>query len=207
MMPVAWGIAPVLGENEPVSFEERSIDANTFENDPGIDGGQVAIDEIGGHISTCHLYSTTSLPEARKKPGGSDALFNKIGIISKIRAGTMKPRTIHDTKRSRCKAYTAKCRRMFLPRLLDAVPQFPTLMALSMRCPDVDTELFVTNSTEAFRQIPLHPSERKFFAENAIARWSETFPDIPTHGPRKSVHTFVLGEIGRTIDAAHAVLL
>ena len=98
------------------------------------------------------------------KVGGSDPVLKKIGIISKIRLGKLKRRMILDTIRSRIKACTAKFQRVILLRLLDAVAQFLALMALSMGCPDVEIELFVLNFTEAFWQIPFHPSERKFFA-------------------------------------------
>lgn len=100
MMPAASGIFPDSEENQPESIDEVAIDINTSENYHGTDGDQVAIDEIDGHITAGHLFSTTSLPEARSELGGAEPVLNKIGIVSKVRARKVKRRMILDTKKS-----------------------------------------------------------------------------------------------------------
>jgi hypothetical protein len=87
-----------------------------------------------------------------------------LGIITKIRAGKVKKRMILDTSASDVKSSTRKGQRVILPRLLDAINQTLTLMALVFDMCNMGTDLFVLDFTEAFWQMPLHSSERKFFA-------------------------------------------
>lgn len=92
---------------------------------------------------------------------------------------------------------------MILPRLLDVVSQFLAHMTLPMGWPNAETDLFVLDFTYVFCQIPLHPSERKFLAAMIVRDRTKHFLIF---GSRQSLRTVVLGEVGRTPDAAYSVL-
>ena len=88
MMLAVAGRFSVLEENEPESFEEVTTDIHTFENYPGIDDDQAAIDEIDGHIIAGHLYATTSLSEARMKLGGAELALPRLVSSPRSRRGS-----------------------------------------------------------------------------------------------------------------------
>ena len=136
MMPAASRIFPELHENEPEFFQDVYTDIESFTNCPGIDDDLVAIEEIDGRIQAGHLFATTSLTEAEAKLGVAGPILNKFGIISKIRAVKMKRCMVHGTKKSWIMMRTAKCQRVILPSLLDAVSQLLCLMTIALlhRC-------------------------------------------------------------------------
>jgi hypothetical protein len=92
---------------------------------------------------------------------GAEPVLNKVGVITKERAGKVKKRIILDTKVAGTKECSAKHQRVLLPRLLDAILQ--ALILYDQCGPGESMDWFVLDFTEAFWQIPLHPSERRFF--------------------------------------------
>ena len=73
----------------------------------------------------------------------------------------VKKRIILDTKVSGLKNCSAKHQRVLLPRLLDAIVQG---LRLYSKCSQHEQmEFFVLDFSEAFWQVPLAPSERRFF--------------------------------------------
>ena len=103
-----------------------------------------------------------SLEELAQLVGG-DPILNKVGIITKERAGVVKRRLILNTKLSNVKSASRKCQRVILPRLLDAVLRTLALMSCIVGL-GISIDLLVLDFTEAFWQIPIAPEERRFFA-------------------------------------------
>ena len=116
--------------------------------------------EVKGHLMKGHLKAFTSI-EGLHNFLGEQPILNKIGLIVKTRNGVTKTRMILDTKVSNLKSCSKKSQRVLLPRLLDAVVQ--GLDNLSSCTDRESVDWFVLDFSEAFWQIPLEPTERKFF--------------------------------------------
>ena len=61
-----------------------------FANYPGVEEDDTAEQEIVKHINAGRLAAFNTIEETRKALGGNDPILNKIGIITKERAGTIK---------------------------------------------------------------------------------------------------------------------
>lgn len=159
--PNACGIFPELHDEPEQSVNTVFTDYDTFANYAGVEDDEVALEDVQKHIAKGHLKSFDSLDDLRVFLGGADPILNKIGIISKERAGVVKKRMILDTKVSGLKSRSAKHQRVLLPRLMDAIMQG---LSLQSKCnEDQDMEWFVLDFVEAFWQVPLAPAERRFF--------------------------------------------
>ena len=90
---------------------------------------------------------------------GEGVVLNKLALLSKLKAdGTTKHRLVWDLRRSGVNLAVRQGERVVLPRLSDVVADLRELASL-------DTERMVllgTDVSEAFHQIPLHESERRF---------------------------------------------
>ena len=82
--PLSAGIFPELQEEEPTPYDNIATDFSTFDNYAGIEGDQIAIDEIDAHIAQGHLFATTSLAEATLMLDGEEPILNKIGSSLKF---------------------------------------------------------------------------------------------------------------------------
>jgi hypothetical protein len=91
------------------------------------------------------------------------AILNKLGLIIKVRQGISKARMILDTKESGVKRITGKFQRVTLPRLLEGVLQMLLMLSFVTTAAADATAAFVLDFTEAFWQMPIHPSERKYY--------------------------------------------
>ena len=136
-------------------------DFETNSNYTGVEGDDVAMQDIQHHIDMGHLKAFDTEAQLRDLLDGRAPILNKICIISKERAGVVKKRMILDTKVSGLKKCSAKHQRVLLPRLLDAVIQ---ALRLYDKCEQHEQmEFFVLDFSEAFWQVPLAPCERRYF--------------------------------------------
>ena len=126
-VPEPCGIFPCLDDVAGLSPEQLSCDIESFQNYPGVDGDDDAIEDIVEHIAKGHLKAFASVEELRNFLG-SEPILNKIGIITKERAGIVKKRMTLDTKVAGTKECSAKHERVLLPRLLDAIMQAMVLL-------------------------------------------------------------------------------
>ena len=92
--------------------------------------------------------------------------------------GTMKHRTIMDSRRSGVTAASKKMYRAVLPRHTDMVHDILDLLSKAKPAEDID--LLVLDAVDAFWQIPLHEAERKYYC--GILR-------LPSGGARYLVYT------------------
>ena len=95
--PLASGIFSGIQGQDPEPYGLLHIDLESFSNYPGIYTDEVAIEEFDAHIAAGHLFATYSIDEVREHLGGEEPVLNKIGIITKMRAGTIKKRITRDT--------------------------------------------------------------------------------------------------------------
>ena len=173
MEPKSCGIFPDLHDSPEESVDSISTDFESFSNYSGVEGDDVAIQDIKHHISKGHLMAFDSEAELRVFLDGQEPVLNKIGIISKERAGIVKKRMILDTKVSGLKKCSAKHQRVLLPRLLDAVLGG---LQLNAKCKNSEQmEWFVLDFSEAFWQVPLAASERRFFCAKLAIDGKEQF--------------------------------
>lgn len=135
-------------------------DYSSFVNYAGVDTDGTAEKEVRAHLQKDHLKAFDTLEELRAFLGEAPIL-NKIGLIIKTRCGITKTHMILDTKVSSLKECSTKSQRVLLPRLLDAIVQ--ALEVYSKCTLEEDLEFFVLDFSEAFWQVPLEPSERRFF--------------------------------------------
>ena len=93
---------------------------------------------------------------------GGSPVFSKFACITKTRVdGTVKRRIILDSKKSAVTAASRKQYRSVLPRATDFVTD---LLALQATAPEYqEVEIFICDADDAFWQIPLHESERRFY--------------------------------------------
>ena len=82
-----------------MDYNDIETGEESFSNYNGVDYNPIAIDELKEHIKLGHLKESNSLKEVEEFVGGS-AVFSKIGIVTKVRAGKTTHRMILDTKAS-----------------------------------------------------------------------------------------------------------
>ena len=158
MEPEACGIFPATDDSAEFDPEELMMDYRAFNNIAGVEEGETAERTVKAYLGKDYLKSFNTVQELQEFVGHASPILNKIGIISK----KGKDRMILDTKASRIKQCSAKYQRVILPRLLDAIISALKLLAT---CKGHESlSFFVLDFTEAFWQIPLSPSERRFFA-------------------------------------------
>ena len=95
-------------------------------------------------------------------------ILSKIGMITKVRNGVTKIRTILDTKESGVTWITSKTQRVILPRLMDAVLRMLFLLSV-LNSPGETVGSFVLDFSDAFWQIPIAVNEHKYLYASIIA--------------------------------------
>ena len=97
-------------------------------------------------------------PQVEKALGTEEIVMNRLALISKLKPdGTLKHRLVWDLRRSGVNMAILQGERVVLPRLLDLVKDVRQIASES-------TPIFLmgTDVTEAFHQVPLHPSEQAY---------------------------------------------
>ena len=123
------------------------------EDEPGIVDKLLQEQAAKGH---CKFFETYE--ELLDYLGVDDVVLSKLALISKDRPdGTTKHRLIWDLLRSDVNAATSLFERIILPRLQDAVEDAQHLLRTGS-----EIEWMVLDIADAFHNVPLHPSERKY---------------------------------------------
>ena len=90
---------------------------------------------------------------------GDGVVFNKLALLSETKSdGTVKHRLVWDLRRSGVNLAVKQGERVVLPRLSDVVADLRELSAPGKE----DAFMLGTDVSEAFHQVPLHPSERRY---------------------------------------------
>ena len=88
--------------------------------------------------------------------------MNKFACILKTKLdGTTKRRITMDSKQSMVTAASRKQYKASLPRATDLISDILALLAAAK--PEEQVEAMVLDAEDAFWQVPLHPSERRFY--------------------------------------------
>ena len=97
-------------------------------------------------------------PQVEKALGTEEIVMNRLAFISKSKPdGSWKHRLVWDLRRSGVNMPILQGGRVVLPRLLDLVRDVQQIATES-----TPTFLMGTDVTEAFHQVPLHPSEQAY---------------------------------------------
>jgi len=169
------GIFPQAVVPPYMGHESLQCDIQNFRNYKGVEESDITETELQGRLDKKHLAAFGSPEELREFVGG-EPILSKLGLITKVRNGVSKSRMILDTKESWVKHATWKAQRVILPRLFDAVLRLLALMAISFQLglpPNVES--FVLDFTDAFWQIPLLPSEYRFYCATAQLKGMRTY--------------------------------
>ncbi len=110
---------------------------------------------------------------------GDGVVLNKLAVLSKTKSdGTVKHRLVWDLRRSGVNLAVKQGERVVLPRLSDVVADLRELAA-----PGKDEAFMLgTDVSEAFHQVPLHPSERRYTVASLGGRFS-SFSRCWSSGP------------------------
>ena len=142
-------------------------DFDTFENHGHLDDNQEAVDMIYGFADKGFLHRCKTLDECISYLGGQQPVLSKFACLSKTKfdanSGKMrhKLKVIMDSKRSGVKAASARKFKAVLPRITDAI--HAALDLLDSRESGELLEFLVVDAEDAFWQLPLRVSERRFF--------------------------------------------
>ena len=182
----AWLVegAP-LGINRPISrtgvfppVPDRSVDAGylsrlvlgpsgwvnyrSAESEPDL-----TLSLLDSMVTHHWAESYDSWAQAEKALGTSKIVLNKLALISKARAdGTLKHRLVWDLRRSGVNMAILQGERVVLPRLADLVRDVQHVSRTSTQ-----VYLMGTDVSDAFHQVPLHPSEQAFTVASVAGRF------------------------------------
>lgn len=87
LKPKDCGIFPTLDDSPELSAEDIATDFGTFANYSGVEGDAAAEDEISARIEQGYIKAFDTIAELTEFLSGARPVLNKIGIISKERAG------------------------------------------------------------------------------------------------------------------------
>ena len=126
-----------------------------------MDNDPTSIDEVlslaspeKGFLMVFHSY------EACVGYLGAPPVLSKFAVLTKEKDGRVKKRTILDAKASGITAGSQKMYRAIYPRAADVIND---ILELGSAVSEGGTELFVLDLVDAFWQVPLRLSERRFF--------------------------------------------
>ena len=155
------GVLEQVEPQTPLDCDTLSVDADTFSNYSGVEDDPEALSVIDGYIQKGWVLEYSSLDELRRNVQGEPVL-NKFACIKKIKPdGTTKRRIIMDSKRSSVTDASKKMYKAVLPRATDLIHDSLSLIASAATADDV--EILVSDAEDAFWQVPLHSSERRFY--------------------------------------------
>jgi len=126
------------------------------------DNLEVAVEKFKESTDKGYVKAFTSFNDLRAFLDGENPVFSVMHVLSKTKSGQTKHRIIPDCKKAGSSRSSRRSERTLLSRVTDAVSD-----AMEMATDDAgenDTMPFgVLGFTDAFRMIPLHKSERRFF--------------------------------------------
>ena len=155
---------PDSDETPAGSVHELQTDYDQFVNYKGVENNAELDDQIRNFISEGYVGTCDSLKLLAKIVGGAPIL-NKIGCVTKIRAGVRKDRVILDAKQSRVSKVAGLPKRVELPRMVDII--FEALELMADLTGDEALEAFILDFSNAYWTMPLHRREWRYFC----AKW------------------------------------
>ena len=149
-----WNIFPLIEDEKPLNFEDLESDPLSFANYQSMEDEILSL--------SCHKYlATFDTYEECVSFLGAKPILSRFALLTKEKGGIVKKRTILDAKQSGVSTSAKKMFRVILPRPSDVIND---ALHLSSKCVDGEAvEFFVLDFSDAFWNIPLKHSERKFF--------------------------------------------
>ena len=92
---------------------------------------------------------------------GSEPILSRFRVLKRCKGGRLKKRVVLDVKESRVTSITRRTHRVVHPRISDAIAD--ALEMMSHLEPGQEVERLVLDFVDAFWNVPLRQSERRFF--------------------------------------------
>ena len=163
------GVLEATQDDQPIESDSLASDPQSFVNYKGVEEDPEAVEILDTYIRRGWLHEFRTLSQLTSYVGG-DPVFNKFASIIKQKPdGSVKRRIIMDSNQWSVTAASRKMYKAVLTRATDLVNDILALLAL--RCPDQDLDACVLDAEDAFWQVPLHPTERRFYC--AVLRRSD----------------------------------
>lgn len=168
LRPDLDGLFPLVTDDDPrFQWESLSTDYLEFTNYSGVEENPEAAKAISAYISKGYLSVHDNLSSCRDELGGEEPVLSRLGCIVKRKVNEFgveieKTRIISDAKQSGVTSATERRYKSILPRIVDAVHDILSLMS-TIKPGEIVTQM-IADICDAFWLIPLHQTERKFFA-------------------------------------------
>ena len=157
---------PRVPPDATLSPDELESCPDSFSNHGDVDQDEVALDIINGYIKRGWLAEFSTYEQLQQYVGGTPIL-NKFACLLKEKWDTTtgqwitKRRLIMDSKRSFVKEASNREYKSILPRVHDAASDVMALMNDAQ--PEQNVQMLVLDASEAYWNIPLRRSERRFY--------------------------------------------
>ena len=170
--PLLAGVFPLaqLNDEDVLEPEDLEGDVEIFRNYAGMDEDENVWSQVHEFVEKGFLKAFDSLPECEEYLGGTPVL-SRFGQVTKVRFGKLKRRLILDVKQSRVKEGTRKVHRVPLPRATDVVYDIMDMLHKHPLGTDEQLDLLVLDFVDAFWNVPLMASERRFFVCKLRSRY------------------------------------
>ena len=166
------GVFPLAQPSDEDVLEPEDLegDVEIFRNYAGMDEDENVWSQVHEFVEKGFLKAFDSLHECEVYLGGTPVL-SRFGQVTKVRFGKLKRRLILDVKQSRVKNGTRKVHRVPLPRATDVVCDIMDMLHRHPLGTDEQLDLLVLDFVDAFWNVPLMASERRFFVGKLRSRY------------------------------------
>ena len=170
--PLLPGVFPLAQPSDEDVLEPEDLegDVEIFRNFAGMDEDENVWSQVHEFVEKGFLKAFGSLHECEVYLGGIPVL-SRFGQVTKVRFGKLKRRLILDVKQSRVKNGTKKVHRVPLPRATDVVCDIMDMLHRHPLGTDEQLDLLVLDFVDAFWNVPLMASERRFFVGKLRSRY------------------------------------
>ena len=170
--PLLPGVFPLAQPSDEDVLEPEDLegDVEIFRNYAGMDEDENVWSQVHEFVEKGFLKAFDSLHECEGFLGGTPVL-SRFGQVTKVRFGKLKRRLTLDVKQSRVKDGTRKVHRVPLPRATDVVCDIMDMLHKHPLGTDEQLDLLVLDFVDAFWNVPLMASERRFFVGKLRSRY------------------------------------
>eukprot|EP00971_Amphidinium_carterae_P337129 6473810-Amphidinium_carterae.1 len=162
------GIFPAVQQDEPAHSSDLFFDSDSgWLNYKGVDYNSVVEKQLRDMVNAGYLKRFDAFEEMRTYVG-NDPIVSKFALMEKairLPSGelSIKHRMILDMRRSGANALAAQNQRILLPFPRDVVLDAISIHAAATRDGEAGgIEALILDIKDAFYQIPIHPSERRY---------------------------------------------
>ena len=154
--------AELSATNPDIDHVELVRSVEDFSNYPGFEVDDGAVNEVLAYAKRDppFLLELDSWDEVVQYLG-SEPILSRFGVLKRWKGGRLKKRVVLDVKESRVTCITRRTHRVVLPRISDAIAD--ALEMMSHLEPGQEVEWLVLDFVDAFWNVPLRHSERRFF--------------------------------------------